>query len=290
MRLSFIVALSCLALAACGALGDPPAEGLEPLPDAGELPEDPDDNPAEDADDDGTGDAQDNCPELANADQRDGDGDGVGDACDCEPADGSVAATVAIADTLAANTGILAPATGFPGASWSFDGTGYVQDRLANDAADAAFFNLPDVADVRVEVTAASTAIQEFDETDLRQLFVLARASASAEAYAAEACGIEVVEGLTPTQKTSVVAHSGAPAAPEITAQDRVDRSAVDAGEELSIVMDIRGDTMTCTATLGGGTEVTVASSGGMLSKPGKVGLFTRETKARFRNVKVCVY
>ena len=39
------------------------------------------DQPA-DADGDGVPDAQDNCPTVANADQKDSDGDGVGDACD----------------------------------------------------------------------------------------------------------------------------------------------------------------------------------------------------------------
>jgi Thrombospondin type 3 repeat len=44
--------------------------------------------PAEpDGDGDGIPDARDNCPGVANADQRDTDGDGVGDACDPCPAD-----------------------------------------------------------------------------------------------------------------------------------------------------------------------------------------------------------
>jgi len=42
--------------------------------------------PPGDCDGDGTADATDNCPGIANADQADGDGDGVGDACDNCPA------------------------------------------------------------------------------------------------------------------------------------------------------------------------------------------------------------
>ena len=38
-----------------------------------------------DSDGDGAVDGEDNCPEVANADQADGDGDGAGDACDDEP-------------------------------------------------------------------------------------------------------------------------------------------------------------------------------------------------------------
>jgi len=41
-----------------------------------------------DGDDDGVNDYQDNCPDVANADQADGDSDGVGDACDVVDTDG----------------------------------------------------------------------------------------------------------------------------------------------------------------------------------------------------------
>jgi len=39
--------------------------------------------PPADADGDGVADPNDNCPNIANADQADEDGDGIGDVCDC---------------------------------------------------------------------------------------------------------------------------------------------------------------------------------------------------------------
>ena len=39
-------------------------------------------NPTPDTDSDGIFDFADNCPKVANADQKDTDGDGVGDVCD----------------------------------------------------------------------------------------------------------------------------------------------------------------------------------------------------------------
>src|SRR5262249_6516355 len=45
--------------------------------------------PEPDGDADGVPDARDNCPAVANPDQRDTDGDGIGDACDPCPADAS---------------------------------------------------------------------------------------------------------------------------------------------------------------------------------------------------------
>lgn len=280
-------------LVACtnGDLGEGP--GLGPDASTGEDMGDGDgddggDQPIVDGDGDGVGDSADNCPELANGNQADGDRDNVGDACDCDPVDSQVVAKLVMTDALDGMREVIAPADGFSIANWT-SGATLTQNRLADDATDAVFFDLAaPLADVRVEVTAASTQINEFDANDLRQLFIVARASSAAGAVKAEACGIEVVEPLNPTQKTSVIAVSGAPAAPVFVERERIDRAVVQEGEELSIVMDIRNGAITCTVTIDG-TDVTVAR--GTTTLPaGAVGLFTRETSAAFRDVKICRY
>ena len=157
------------------------------------------DDVTNDADSDGVADSQDNCPNLANTNQADGDSDQVGDACDCEPADGAIAATVVLSDNLDINRNTISEATGFSAGNWAFSGGRLVQNRLADDGSDAILFNLPEaLGDLRVELTAASIEIADFGADDLRQLFVVARTSAAADDFAAEACGIEVVEGTRP--------------------------------------------------------------------------------------------
>jgi hypothetical protein len=224
---------------------------------------------------------------VSNAAQSDRDSDLIGDACDCEPDNEAIAAYLLINDPLGANTGQFAPADGF-GANWDIEGGGLVQSRLANEAADAAFLSLDPQVDVRVQVTGASTGITDFDTNDLRQIFIVARASSSAEAYTAEACGIEVVDGLSPTQKTSVISQTGDPVSPVTTSRQRVDRAAVDVDEPFGVTMDLRGDTMSCAVTVAG--VATRAEFTGLDVRPGAVGFFTRETQARLTNVKVCAY
>jgi probable HAF family extracellular repeat protein len=53
----------------------------------------PDTTSPQDSDGDGVADANDNCPDVSNADQADADGDGVGDACDAPPPKISIADT-----------------------------------------------------------------------------------------------------------------------------------------------------------------------------------------------------
>ncbi len=63
----------------------PDAPDLTDIPDTPDVPDTPDTPEPEDGDDDGVSDADDNCPDTANADQGDTDADGIGDACDTCP-------------------------------------------------------------------------------------------------------------------------------------------------------------------------------------------------------------
>ena len=87
-------AIACVVLwGACGFRSpDAPIDGPPGADPDGDGVADTDNCPSvanpdqRDGDGDGVGDACDNCPLAGNADQRDGDGDGVGDACDNCPA------------------------------------------------------------------------------------------------------------------------------------------------------------------------------------------------------------
>jgi hypothetical protein len=240
-----------------------------------------------DFDGDTVADAKDNCPAFSNTDQSDADSDGIGDACDCVPADAQIAAYLVATDDLATEKGTFAPAAGFDATSWSFGDGAYRQGRLALGANDATFLQSSKaLEDVFVEVRAASTEIADQSATDLRQIVLLAGASSTATTFTATGCGIEVVEGLTPSQKISVLALGGSPGAVTTTATTRVNRTAVQANEEFRLRMIRRGGQMTCTVTVGDGGSFTATASG--VGGPGAIGFLTRETKALFKDVKVC--
>lgn len=242
-----------------------------------------------DADGDAVADDTDNCPALANADQADGDGDTYGDACDCDPASPDVAAYLVVEAPLTSDQGYFSTPPDFLADSWSYAAAGYLQNRLVNNGHDSVLFTGEPLTDVLVTATVSSTEIADFDATDLRQLLLFARGEAKEGSFGMIACGLEVDETQTPTQKTSVLTLSGAPSNPAITINDRVDRSPIQVDEEAQVVMELRGDTMTCTVTLPGG-EVTTASASGLAVRPGALGLYTRETKALFKNLRICTY
>ena len=240
-----------------------------------------------DMDGDSIADSEDNCPRLANPDQDDSDGDTVGSACDCDPDDGELAAYRIAEDDLSTDRGLLEVPSGFTAGNWSFATAAYRQTRLVNDSSDASLFDADHaIADVIIEATAASTEIADFGTDDLRQIVFLARADISSKVFDAVGCGIEVVEGLSPTQKTSIVTYTGSPAAINMSAVKRTNRAAVQANEEFKMRMELSGKEMTCTVTLDG-TDVTTAT-GQVPEGAGAVGFYTRETKALFKSVRVC--
>lgn len=240
-----------------------------------------------DMDGDSIADSEDNCPRLSNPDQDDSDGDTIGSACDCDPDDSALAAYRVLEDDLSTDRGVVKVPNGFTAGNWSFSSGAYRQTRLVNDSSDASLFTADHpMADVIIEGVAASTEIADFGTDDLRQIVFLARADISDKVFDAVGCGIEVVEGLSPTQKTSVVTYTGSPTAIDMSAVKRTNRAAVVQNEEFRMRMELSGKQMKCTVTLDG-TDVTVAEAE-VPEGAGAVGLFTRETKALFKSVRVC--
>ena len=69
----------------------------------------------------------------------------------------------------------------------------------------------------------------------------------------------------------------------------RTDRPAIVENEEIELELELRGSVMTCTATLNP-SGATVATATTIPVKSGYVGLHTRETKALFKNLRICEF
>lgn len=216
----------------------------------------------------------------------DTDGDGAPDDVDCDPASAALGRRI-VEDPLALDQGLFGAPDGFPAESWSFDAA-YRQTRLA-DASDVSFYTSgSDVGDVQIEVRASSTEVGALTPR-LRQIFILVGASTVGGTLTAHGCGIEVVEGQTPEQKTSIVKLEGATASVLTTALQRVTRPAVAVNEELAIKVRLEDGAMTCDVTQGGVPPVTTtATANGLGALRGRIGLFTRQTKALFKSVRAC--
>lgn len=216
----------------------------------------------------------------------DSDGDGFIDTEDCDPSSAAIAGMKLLDDPLATEKGFFTSADGFPQASWSYDGTAYRQTRIL-DAGDTAIFNKdPSISDVTVEITAASTEITTAITPTLRQMFIVLGASVTGGSLSAVGCGIEVISGQAVTQKTSIVRLDGPSANVTTTVLQRVDRGAVNVNEEFKIKARLSGGTLNCDVTIGGAT--TSASTTGLGLLKGAVGLYTKQTKALFKQGKIC--
>jgi len=219
--------------------------------------------------------------------EADTDGDGIPDSKDCDPASAAIAGTKLINDTLAADTQAFSVAPGFPTADWSYANESYVQTRLMN-ASDATFY-MGDQAlgDVDVEVAASSTDVTDTISPRLRQMFVLVGATMNNGSLDAYGCGVEVVQGMSPEQRTSVVKLSGPTATVTTTAIDRTPRNILKEGEPFSIKATLKGGTLTCVVSQGADV-VTTAKADNLTNVTGSMRFFTRQTKAAFKNVKAC--
>lgn len=260
----------------------------EEEPEPTRSAEDP--NP-QDVDGDGILNDLDNCPQVANPNQEDGDGDGIGDACDCAPTDATIAAYRVEEDSLAADVGTFAPATGFSAASWSYsDGAYRSSTFLRGSPADVSFYTKnTELKDVLVDVQVTSTGADGTAGNNLRQLLLLSGASSSAEAFRAMGCGFEVVTGGSPsTTVVSVLSLGGTPAAVTTTPVQRVSKPPTNFNQIVSLRMIARGSTITCSFTERGTT--TTATAEGQTLNAGAVGLLARETRSAFQNVRICRY
>jgi hypothetical protein len=278
---------TALGLGACTAadIGDP-LDVNEEAP--GQAPDGGPDTPLDDSDGDGVVNVVDNCPGTINPEQEDADGDDAGDACDCDSGDSSVKGDFYYQANMARAMDDFAAPSGFAQQSWADAAAGLVQTRLVNDGSDALFLDVPQPdGDFIILARAASTEIANFDTLDLRQVMLLVGATDDGGNLTATACGIEVVEGLTPTQRTSVLELDGPAGSVQTTALERQARTAVVENEQFDLRLEVIGDTVRCTTTLGSG-ERTVAEGALAGGLGGSIGLYTRESKALFTDLRIC--
>lgn len=221
----------------------------------------------------------------------DDDGDGVANADDCDPTSKTLRRRI-VEDSLGSDKGLFAAATGFPTASWTFDGAAaYRQIRLA-DAADVSLYAKDsELTDVQIEVTAASAEVSSTFTPRLRQIFVVIGAVSSGGNFSGHACGIEVVQGESPEQRTTITKLTGTTTAVVSTVVQRVSRPAVQVDEDFMLKLRFTDGAMICDVTqpgAPGGAVTTTATANNLGALKGSVGLFSRQTKATFKNIRVC--
>lgn len=218
----------------------------------------------------------------------DSDGDGVIDEEDCEPSSPSVGMRL-LQDPLATDKGFFASADGFPATSWTYDGA-YRQARIADAADTSLFVGQPSVEDVLVEIRSASTEISNAYTPTLRQIFVLLGATVTGGQLGALGCGVEVDSTQSPQQKTSVVRLAGPPANVATTLLDQGTRPALQVNQEFRIEARLSKGTLTCRVTqdVDGVATTTTATASGLGAVKGAVGLFTRQSKALFKQARIC--
>lgn len=215
---------------------------------------------------------------------QDADKDGVPDDVDCAPNDAAIVGTKLAVDALTTDTGLFEPASGF-GQNWSYN-SGYVQTRLANAPDQALLKKDTNVSEATVEVIAASTEITSNITPVLRQMFITFGTTLNGTTLNAVGCGLEVDGTQTVSQKTTVARLNGGPTSVTTTPLDRVDRGAVQAGEEFKVKGTLKNGLLTCEVTIKGNQTTTAQANVGVTT--GSIGFFTRQTKALFRQINAC--
>jgi hypothetical protein len=221
----------------------------------------------------------------------DDDGDGIPNADDCDPSSTTLRKRI-VEDALSTDNGLFAAPSGFPAASWSFDGAAaaYRQTRLLDGVDLSAYAKDSELTDVQIDVTAASTEVSTAFTPRLRQIFVVVGAVSNAGSFSGVGCGIEVVQGETPEQRTTIVKLSGSAASVVSTAVHRVSRPAVQVNEEFMMKVRFENGAMVCDVTQpkAPGGAITTQATASIGALKGSVGLYTRQTKALFKNIRVC--
>lgn len=214
----------------------------------------------------------------------DADKDGIADDVDCAPNDPGIAGTKLALDDLTTDKQLFLPATGFAN-DWSYNG-GYVQTRLANAPDQSLLQKDANVSEATVEVIAASTEISSAITPILRQMFITFGTTISGGTLSAVGCGLEVDGSQTVTQKTTVARLNGSATNVSTTPLDRVDRGAVQAGEEFKMKGTLKNGVLTCEVTIKGNQTTTAKANVGVTK--GSIGFYTKQTKALFRQINAC--
>lgn len=260
------------------------------VPDSdGVLPEATAPSPL-DTDGDGVPDTMDNCPTVANPDQSDVDLDRIGDACDCDMNDQRVTAYRVLESPLTSDPGAFTVPEGFTAANWSFPGDALAQGRApARASTDVTFFNGDEtLEETLIDVSANSTEITDIPP-NFRQLLILFGARFENGELRAKACGIEVIDGVADPQKLSLLELSGPPNAVTATEIRRVPRAVVSGNglDYFRMQLHVRASTASCSFALGDGGGVATVSAA-IADTRGSIGFFTRETKAKFKDLRIC--
>jgi hypothetical protein len=242
-----------------------------------------------DADGDSAGDACDNCPGLSSEDLLDSDADGIGNPCDCDPQDDEVGPELETLDL--GDPESLLPAQGYPFTSWLHNLAigAALQNRAVDNGFDAVLLALNNQQqNVFVEVTASAQAAVVGSNDRIVGLTARYRDGANATGVA---CGIRVdLAEPVSTQRLQLLNISGTSGNPTLTKLKNDPRAAVVIDEEFKLSFKLKGANASCTMTFledNPPTKLTIDANNAT-NQGGSIGLFTRETKATYSNVKIC--